>query len=90
VPEREVRVWRGLSSTGFGAENLRSATLEAESAVPRGELYFPKPFNSEQVQIIDRLEHASGVVVQGRLEPVRRTRSPMSSATTSPRESACW
>ena len=30
-----------------------------------GELYFPKPFNAEQVQIIDRLEHANGVVVQG-------------------------
>ena len=65
MPERKARVWRGLSSTGFGAEHLRSATLEAESEVPRGELYFPKPFNAEQVQIIDRLEHASGVVVQG-------------------------
>lgn len=65
VPEREPRVWRGLSSTGFSVENLGTGAHEAEAGAPPGEVYFPKPFNAEQVQILDRLEHASGVVVQG-------------------------
>lgn len=65
VPEREPRYWRGLSSTGFSMENIGTGAQKAEADVPYGELYFPKPFNAEQVQIIDRLEHASGVVVQG-------------------------
>ncbi|MDD5200921.1 MAG: AAA domain-containing protein [Terrimicrobiaceae bacterium] len=65
VPEREARIWRGLSSTGFSAENLHGNDATSTSAAAPGELYFPKPFNAEQVQIIDRLEHASGVVVQG-------------------------
>jgi len=29
------------------------------------ELYFPKPFNREQVEVVQRLERRSGVVVQG-------------------------
>ena len=57
MPEREPRIWRGLSSAGYTGDE--SVTTVA------GELYFPKPFNAEQVQIIDRLEHANGVVVQG-------------------------
>jgi len=65
VPEREPRVWRGLSSTGFRVENSGTRAHATEAEVPFSELYFPKPFNAEQVQIIDRLEHASGVVVQG-------------------------
>jgi superfamily II DNA or RNA helicase len=32
---------------------------------PQGELYFPKPFNAEQIQIIERFEHTDGVVAQG-------------------------
>jgi very-short-patch-repair endonuclease len=64
VPEREPRIWRGISSTGFSREDLHGQdALPPASA--HGELYFPKPFNAEQVQIIDRLDHASGVVVQG-------------------------
>jgi hypothetical protein len=52
MPEREPRIWRGLSSAGYTG---------GESAITvAGELYFPKPFNAEQVQIIDRLEHANG------------------------------
>jgi len=65
VPEREPRYWRGLSSTGFSMEIVGTGAQKAGVDVPYGELYFPKPFNAEQVQIIDRLEHASGVVVQG-------------------------
>lgn len=30
-----------------------------------GDLFFPKPFNEDQVQIIRRLERADGIVVQG-------------------------
>ena len=65
VPEREPRVWRGLSSTGFSAESFDAGADPSVANVPINELYFPKPFNTEQVQIIDRLEHAWGVVVQG-------------------------
>jgi hypothetical protein len=46
-----------------------------------GDLFFPKPFNDDQVQIIRRLEKSDGLVVQGRLEPARRIRSPISFVT---------
>jgi len=40
--------------------------LEAESIDPdHGDLFFPKPFNDDQVQIIRRLEKSDGLVVQG-------------------------
>jgi Rad3-related DNA helicase len=40
--------------------------LETEPIDPdHGDLFFPKPFNDEQVQIIRRLEKADGLVVQG-------------------------
>lgn len=32
---------------------------------PLGELFFPKPFNDEQIEIVRRLERSDGVVVQG-------------------------
>lgn len=45
--------FRGLSTAGTdGDDSMR-------------ELYFPKPFNEEQVEIIRRLETQPGVVVQG-------------------------
>ena len=50
--EFEAIRFRGLSSRG-------SSQGEAE------ELYFPLPYNEEQVTIIQRLEKAAGVVVQG-------------------------
>lgn len=71
VPERQRRSWRGLSSSGQPVDNRSWGDTSdqikgvSEARTPSGELYFPKPFNSEQVQIIERLEHASGVVVQG-------------------------
>ena len=34
-------------------------------AAPLGDLFFPKPFNDEQVEIVRRLEVNDGVVVQG-------------------------
>jgi hypothetical protein len=62
VPPRTPREWRGLSSTSVGGSAWSS---DAPTTMAASELYFPKPFNAEQVQIIDRLEHSSGVVVQG-------------------------
>jgi REase_MTES_1575/AAA domain len=32
---------------------------------PLGDLFFPKPFNDEQIEIVRRLEKSDGVVVQG-------------------------
>lgn len=55
VVERPDVVLRGLSHGG--------------SAMPAGvkplELYFPKPYNEEQVSIVEKLEVSDGVVVQG-------------------------
>jgi very-short-patch-repair endonuclease len=62
VPPRIPREWRGLSSSSAGGGAWNS---ETPSPMAARELYFPKPFNAEQVQIIDRLEQSSGVVVQG-------------------------
>lgn len=62
---RVPRSWRGVSSSGF-QPGWSSVAADNEGTVAQSaELYFPKPFNAEQVQIIDRLENASGVVVQG-------------------------
>jgi len=55
---RERRHYRGISSPGLGETPGASS-----SAVE--DLFFPKPFNEEQVSIIDRLDQADGVVVQG-------------------------
>jgi very-short-patch-repair endonuclease len=56
-PRRNYRgVW-GVIQSSFGSES--STPSEPE------ELYFPKPYNSEQLDIIDRLKAADGVVVQG-------------------------
>ncbi|MGH7961517.1 MAG: AAA domain-containing protein, partial [Burkholderiales bacterium] len=55
VVERPTVLFRGLSHGG--------------SAMPAGmkplELYFPKPYNEEQVSIVEKLETSDGVVVQG-------------------------
>ena len=43
------------------------AGFEAMEAIDpeHGDLFFPKPFNDDQVQIIRRLEKSDGLVVQG-------------------------
>ena len=64
-PDRQPRRWRGLSSTGFYTGGNSAHATKSQPGTQDGELYFPKPFNAEQIQIIDRLEHAAGVVVQG-------------------------
>jgi len=51
VVARESYAYRGLSSSATGAQ-VR-------------ELYFPMPYNAEQVAIVEKLEGGDGVVVQG-------------------------
>jgi len=56
------QAWAPLSNS-LGAP----ITPELESGMepPLGDLFFPKPFNQEQVEIVKRLDRAEGVVVQG-------------------------
>lgn len=49
-------VW-GIIKSSFGGDKTTQEDPE--------ELYFPKPYNSEQLDIIDRLNVSDGVVVQG-------------------------
>lgn len=51
VRARTERVFRGL--------------LSSEAPTDAAELFFPLPYNDEQVAIIQKLEHGDGVVVQG-------------------------
>ena len=44
---------------------LCSSSNELGSGVDLKELYFPKPYNEEQVSIVQNLESSEGVVVQG-------------------------
>ncbi|MBT8763183.1 AAA family ATPase [Desulfohalobiaceae bacterium Ax17] len=55
------------TSGGFLSDGGMSSSASGGSSTDRNksELYFPKPFNDSQVQIIDRLEENDGVVVQG-------------------------
>jgi hypothetical protein len=62
-PERESgTTWKPLSET-MGGSAEPPASSEPDSSL--GDLFFPKPFNSEQVEIVRRLERTDGVVVQG-------------------------
>jgi very-short-patch-repair endonuclease/transcription elongation GreA/GreB family factor len=62
-PAREGdKTWKPLSGT-MGEPSDSIEVEEPES--PLGDLFFPKPFNNEQVEIIRRLEKTDGVVVQG-------------------------
>lgn len=56
---REIKLtnFRGLSSLGYSSN--------PESTEDVTELFFPLPFNEEQVNIVQKLEHSNGVVVQG-------------------------
>ena len=51
----------------FGAISFRGLSGRGESVagVPARELYFPLPYNDEQVTIVQNLEQAPGVCVQG-------------------------
>ena len=52
--------FRGLSGRGANAGSASSSSASATQ-----ELYFPLPYNQEQVTIVQRLERAAGVTVQG-------------------------
>ena len=52
-----------LSNTIGSTEE--SSSLDQEIDHDHGDLFFPKPFNEDQVQIIRRLEKTDGLVVQG-------------------------
>lgn len=43
---------------------LSSRSMDGSTSEPK-ELYFPLPYNDEQVTIVQRLEHSAGVAVQG-------------------------
>jgi DNA-directed RNA polymerase subunit L len=53
-PEPNLPVFRGVSATGIDSESGKAS-----------DLFFPKPFNDEQVRIIQLLEVSDTVVVQG-------------------------
>lgn len=55
--------WNALSGALGAAATGR--THDDEPVAPLGDLFFPKPFNDEQVEIVRRLEANDGVVVQG-------------------------
>lgn len=62
-PERETdAAWKPLSGTMGGS--VESPEPDEQES-PLGDLFFPKPFNAEQVEILRRLEKTEGVVVQG-------------------------
>ncbi|ABE37829.1 DNA helicase, putative [Rhodopseudomonas palustris BisB5] len=61
APSRSNR-WGALPGSLGGASE---STVADEPSAPLGDLFFPKPFNDEQVEIVRRLEENDGVVVQG-------------------------
>ncbi|QDP27338.1 AAA domain-containing protein [Bradyrhizobium cosmicum] len=56
--------WKPLSDA-MGAVAGGGAGPSEADPTPLGDLFFPKPFNDEQVEIVRRLEVNDGVVVQG-------------------------
>jgi very-short-patch-repair endonuclease len=54
-PNYEPIAFRGLSGAGSGAAGTGKAR----------ELFFPLPYNHEQITIVEQLERSDGVVVQG-------------------------
>ena len=57
-----TKPWQPLG-TGIGETIHVDDSPISES--PLGDLFFPKPFNDEQIEIVRRLERSDGVVVQG-------------------------
>lgn len=49
----------------YGEINFRGLSSRGGGSGPAKELYFPLPYNDEQVTIVQRLEKAPGVAVQG-------------------------
>ena len=59
IVDRKKKNYRGISSIGFESWASEKDVANVEN------LYFPKPFNQEQVSIAERIEQADGMVVQG-------------------------
>ncbi|MEG5262718.1 AAA domain-containing protein [Pseudomonas sp. JDS28PS106] len=53
-----------VESESVNFRGLSSRSMDGSTAEPK-ELYFPLPYNDEQVTIVQRLEHSAGVAVQG-------------------------
>lgn len=53
-----------ISYESVNFRGLSSRSIDGATVAPK-ELYFPLPYNEEQVTIVQRLERASGVTVQG-------------------------
>ena len=51
--------------TGLGGSPDSSGAIHTSQSKKKSDLYFPKPFNEAQVNIIERLEDNFGVTVQG-------------------------
>ena len=58
-------VERGGSDVQIKADQPVRGLLSSDAATGAAELYFPLPYNDEQVSIHQKLEHDDGVVVQG-------------------------
>lgn len=58
-------VERGDTEVRVKPDSMFRGLLSSESPANATELYFPLPYNDEQVSIIQKLEHDDGVVVQG-------------------------
>ena len=57
--------FRGVSMSGGGGQSAGASSSTANSREKVKDLFFPKPFNDEQVRIVQLLEVSDGVVVQG-------------------------
>src|ERR1700684_3734264 len=55
----------GNTLGGIGGEHVPSELDDVPIDPDHGDLFFPKPFNDDQVEIIRRLEKSDGLVVQG-------------------------
>ena len=58
-------VEQGDSEVRVKPDRMFRGLLSSEAPADAAELYFPLPYNDEQVSIIRKLEHDDGVVVQG-------------------------
>jgi very-short-patch-repair endonuclease len=58
-------VIRGDEQVKARRETVFRGLLSSEAPTGAAELYFPLPYNDEQVSIVQKLERADGVVVQG-------------------------
>ena len=58
-------VVRGDEELRVRTERVFRGLLSSEAPADAAELFFPLPYNDEQVAIVQKLEHDDGVVVQG-------------------------